>query len=411
MSAPAAPAPEKVTTGVYEAPVTRPITPFERLGLSGRALSTANWLGVVAAVYVLITAVHVIGDGFGIATGGHAATLFDFATNPLVAMMVGVAATVLTQSSSTTTSVTVGLVAGGLPLSIAIPVILGANLGTTLTNTLVSLGMARDKAAFRRGFAAATIHDFFNLLAVAIFLPLEIAFGLLENLATSLAGPLSGTDGGPLAAIFGGVGSVIKGATTPLADGITASLGWLPPVWQGLLMIGIAVALILLVINLIGRLLKVLMVGRARAVLHAAMGRGPLAGIGSGALMTIMVQSSSTSTALMVPLAGSGTLSLRQIYPFTLGANIGTTVTALIAAFAFDGPEAKVALIAALAHLLFNVLATALIFGIPGLRELPLRAASRLADIAAEKKLYAAGWVVGIFVVLPLGLIAVSAIV
>lgn len=383
----------------------RLISPFERLGFSGRTLDVINWLAVVAAVYVLITAVNVIGTGFKAATGDQAETLFAFATNPIIGLMIGVAATALTQSSSTTTSVTVGLVAGGLPLAVAIPIILGANIGTTLTNTLVSLGMVRDKEQFRRGFAAATVHDFFNLIAVLIFLPLEMAFGLLERIATFFAGHASDSDGGLFAAIFGGIGDVVKAATTPLADGIEHTVSWIPDPVRGIVMIVVAVALILMVINFIGRMLKVLMVGRAKQVFHAAMGRGPITGIGSGALMTVMVQSSSTSTALMVPLAGSGAFTLRQVYPFTIGANIGTTVTALISAFAFTGVQAHYALIAALVHLSFNILATLLIFGLPFLRELPPRGAVWLANLAAEKKVYAAVWVLGVFVVLPLVLI------
>ena len=385
-------------------------SPFERFGLTGRMLQTVNWLAVVAAVYVLITAVGVIGSGFSIATGGQAEALFEFATNPLVGLMIGVVATALTQSSSTTTSVTVGLVAGGLPLTVAIPIIMGANIGTTLTNTLVSLGMVKDKDAFRRGFAAATVHDFFNLIAVAIFLTLEMAFGLLERLSTSLASVSSGTDGGFVASIFGGIGTVVEAITEPLADGIEAGLGWVPGMWQGIAMIVVAVALILMVINFIGRLLKVLMVGRAKQVLHAAIGRNSLTGIASGTAVTVMVQSSSTSTALAVPLAGSGAFTLKQIYPYTLGTNIGTTVTALISAFAFTGPEATIALTAAYAHLLFNVMAVALIYGVPFLRGLPPRGATWLAGLAAEKKIYAAVWVLGVFVVVPLALILVTSL-
>src|SRR5699024_11153812 len=126
-------------------------------------------------------AVNVIGSGFALAVGDQAAELFSFASNPIVGLMIGVVATALIQSSTTTTSITVGLVAGGLPLEIAVPIILGANIGTTLTNTLVSFGMVRDREQFQRGFAAATVHDMFNLLAVVIFLPLEMMFGLLED--------------------------------------------------------------------------------------------------------------------------------------------------------------------------------------------------------------------------------------
>jgi len=410
MSAPSIEAPQRVSGSVDEASAKRPFSPFAQFGLSGRLLDIANWLSVAAAVYVLITAVNVIGTGFSIATGDQAETLFAFATNPIIGLMIGIVATALTQSSSTTTSVTVGLVAGGLPLGVAIPIILGANIGTTLTNTLVSLGMVREKESFRRGFAAATVHDFFNLIAVAIFLPLEIMFSLLERMSTWVAGMATGSDGGPVAAVLGAIGSTVKAGTKPLANLIEDSLSFIPGSWHGVVMILVAVALILLVINFIGKLLKVLLVGRARQVLHAAIGRGPIAGIGSGAVVTVMVQSSSTSTALIVPLAGSGAFTLKQIYPFTLGTNIGTTVTALIAAFAFDGAAGTIALTAALAHLMFNVLATLLIFSTPWLRDLPPRGATWLADLAAEKKVYAFAWVLGVFIVIPLALIGLSAL-
>ncbi|NDK32956.1 Na/Pi symporter [Nesterenkonia haasae] len=403
------PAPEKHETFTTGATAGTAVTPRLPAGLhhrfSTRTVTVLNWLIVVACVYVLITAVNVIGSGFSLAAGDRAASLFEFAANPVVGLMIGIVATALSQSSSTTTSVTVGLVAGGLPLGIAVPIILGANIGTTLTNTLVSLGMIRDKEQFRRGFAAATVHDFFNLLAVAIFLPLEIAFGLLERLATASASVLSGSDGGLAATIFGGIGSVVKTATTPLAKLITGSLEWLPGVWAGVAMIVVAIVLILTVINLIGRKLKALLVGRAQRVLNTAIGRGPITSIGSGAVVTVMVQSSSTTTALMVPLAGSGALSLRQLYPFALGANIGTTITALVAAFAFDGALGTIALTAALVHLFFNVLGTAVIYGIPGIREIPIKGAEWLSALAAERTLAAFGWVVGVFIALPLALI------
>ncbi|WP_146340914.1 Na/Pi symporter [Nesterenkonia sp. NBAIMH1] len=373
-----------------------------------RRRTVLNWLAVAAGVYFLITAVGVIGSGFSLATGDQAEALFGFAANPMIGLMIGIAATALTQSSSTTTSVTVGLVAGGLPLSIAIPIMLGANIGTTMTNTLVSLAMIRDKEQFRRGFSAATVHDFFNLLAVAIFLPLEMAFGLLERAATSVAGMIDGSeaaDTGLFETLLGGVGAMIKGATAPTGELIGAAFSPLPDVWAGIAMIAFATAMILVVINMISRKLKAVLVGRAERILHASVGRNPIVAIGSGVVVTVMVQSSSTTTALMVPLAGSGKLSLRQIYPFTLGANIGTTITALIAAMAFDGHLGTIALTAALVHLFFNIFATALIFGVPGLREVPLIGARWLSELAVRRAPAAFAWVCAVFIALPLGLI------
>lgn len=384
-------------------------SPLAFIPLKGRAADIRDWVGVVAGVYLLITAVKIIGSGFQIATGDQADQLFAFADNPLVALMVGLLATALTQSSSTTTSVTVGLVAGGMPMEVAIPMLMGANMGTTMTNTLVSLGMARDKQVFRRAFAAATVHDFFNLLAVVILLPLELMFGILNKSAGWLAEQTSGGGGG-LAVAFGAFGDFISGATESLYNVVNAGLGvfGMHPIAQGAIMIVLGVALILLVINKIGQLLKRLMVGKAKQVLHTAIGRGPISGIASGTVITVMVQSSSTTTSLAVPLAGSGAFSLRQIYPFTIGCNIGTTITAVIAAFGFSGGQATLALHAAFVHMLFNVFAALIIFGLPFLRSIPPRGAEILAKFSAEKKIYAVVWTFGVFLVLPLVLIAVT---
>ncbi|RGP56067.1 Na/Pi symporter [Pseudomonas abyssi] len=362
-----------------------------------------QWLAVLGLIYVLICAVSMIGSGFKAATGGQAQELFSFASNPYVGLVIGIVATALIQSSSTVTSLIVGMVAGGLPVGIAIPMIMGSNVGTTVTNTLVSLGHVRDKSEFRRAFSAATVHDFFNLIAVAIFLPLEIMFGLLEKVSAWLATLLVGADSYSMSDM-----NFMKSLTKPFVNLVDSVTGLLPGAMAGAAMVLAGLVLIFVAITYTGKLLKVLMVGKAKEVLHSAIGRGPVAGIASGALVTTFVQSSSTTTSLMVPLAGSGTFSLRQIYPFMLGANIGTTVTALLAATAVGGAVASSALQIALVHLMFNVFAVVVIFGLPFLRDLPIKGAEWLADIAAEKKIFAAIWMLGVFIVLPLLLIAAS---
>ncbi|MGK7885278.1 MAG: Na/Pi cotransporter family protein, partial [Crocosphaera sp.] len=153
-----------------------------------------KWLGVIILLYYLIVAVTLISSGFKLSVGEKAEELFTFATNPFAGLIVGIMATALIQSSSTVTSIIVSLVAGGLPVNIAVPMVMGSNLGTTITNTIVSLGHIGNKEEFRKAFAAATIHDFFNLLAVLIFLPLEITTHFLEKTALFLAQFLKGTD-------------------------------------------------------------------------------------------------------------------------------------------------------------------------------------------------------------------------
>ncbi|MBE1273735.1 Na/Pi symporter [Enterovibrio baiacu] len=370
---------------------------------TGKRADFMVWIKIVGLVYLLLLAVGMIGSGFKWATGGQAKELFEFASNPFTALIIGTVCTALIQSSSTVTSIIVGMVAGGLPLATAIPMVMGANIGTTITNTLVSLGHVRDKEEFKRAFSAATIHDFFNLMAVVIFLPLEIATGFLQKVSAWMVAPLSGSDGMSLSGF-----NFMKAITKPVINSVKGALESLGEPTGGIIMILLGITCIFISITIIGKLLKVAMVGRAKQLLHNAIGKGPVSGIFSGTLMTILVQSSSTTTSLAIPLVGSGVFKVREIYPFTLGANIGTCVTALLAATAVSGELADAALQISLVHLVYNVMAVAVIFGIPFLRELPLKGAAYMGDLAARSKLYPLAYIVFVFFVVPLFLILLS---
>lgn len=363
-----------------------------------------NWALVVFLIYSMLVAVSTVSSGFKIFSGGAAGAeqIFAFVTNPFAALILGTLATALVQSSSTVTAVIVGLVAGGLPLSIAIPMMMGANIGTTITNTIVSIGHVRDKEEFKRAFSAATVHDFFNLIAVMIFLPLEMMFGLLEKLAGSIAHVFADTANVSMKQF-----NFMKALTKPGVNFISDMLSMMEGKALGIAMVIAGVAIILFSVTYLGKVLKKVLVGRAKNILHNTIGKGPITGIASGAMVTVMVQSSSTTTSLMIPLAGSGTFTTRQIYPFTLGANIGTTITALLAATAISGSASQAALTVALVHFLFNFLAVVIIYGIPFLRELPLKGAEYLAEVGTENKLLALGYVLGTFFVIP-GLIMVG---
>ncbi len=357
--------------------------------------SWLQWLAVAGLVYLLICAVGMIGSGFKAATGDHAKELFAFASNPFAGLVVGTVATALIQSSSTVTSIIVGLVAGGLPVSVAVPMIMGANIGTSITNTIVSLGHVREKKEFARAFSAATVHDFFNLLSVVIFLPLEIAFGFLEKIGSFLSAPFYGGEAASMKSL-----NFVKAATGPVVNTAKETLLPLGDQVGGILLIALGIVLIFVSITLVGKLLKKLMVGKAREIMHTAIGRGPLSGIFSGSLVTVLVQSSSTTTSLMVPLAGSGAFGLKQIYPFTLGANIGTCVTAVLAATAVTG-NGEAALQIAFIHLTYNVLGVLFIYGIPFLRFVPVKSAEWLGATAAENKMVALLYILGVFFVAP----------
>ncbi|MEL6129223.1 MAG: Na/Pi symporter [Cyanobacteria bacterium J06628_4] len=367
--------------------------------------SVIQWLSVVFLVYLLIVAVGMIGAGFKSATGDRAEELFAFATNPFLGLIVGTVATALIQSSSTVTSIIVGLVAGGLPVATAIPMVMGANIGTTITNTLVSLGHVGDKNEFKKAFAAATVHDFFNLLSVIIFLPLEILFHPLERMGLFIANAMAGGGSMSIKDL-----NIVKAATKPLVTVFKNITHVLPAPFDGILLIFLGIGLIFLTIAFVGKLLKSLMVGKAKDILHVAIGRGPIAGIVAGTLITILVQSSSTTTSLMIPLAGAGVFGLAQIYPFTLGANIGTCITALLAATAVSGAEAVPALEIAMVHMLYNFLGVVVIYGIPFLCKLPILGAQTLANVASERKYLAFAYIISVFFVIPGLLLGITAL-
>jgi len=356
-----------------------------------------KWLFLLVLVYAMLLAVGLIGSGFKAATEDHARELFEYASNPIMGLIIGMVCTALIQSSSTVSSIIVAMVAGGLPITIAIPMMMGANIGTSITNTIVSLGHVADKEEFQRAFNAATIHDFFNIFAVLVFLPLEIAFGLLEHISAfmvSIAQSFSGTGGSAF--------NPIKAATSPVIDAVKTMLDSTPEIVAGLAKISLGLLLIIMSITYMGKVMKSLMVGRAREIIQNSLGRGAISGITSGTVVTVLVQSSSTTTSLMVPLVGNGVVTARAIYPFTLGANIGTCITALIAALAIEGPNALLALQIAFVHLVYNSLAVLVIYGMSFTRELPPKLSYQLSLKVAENKAYGLAYIVGVFFVIPL---------
>ena len=365
------------------------------------------WPGVVVLAYTLLVGVGVIGDGFKLISGGAdgAEQIFAFATNPILGVILGTLATALVQSSSTVTSVIVALVAGGMPVSLAVPMIMGANMGTTITNTIVSLGNIKEGPAFSRSFGAATVHDFFNLYSIILLLPIEMLFHPLERIAGALANLFVGGESASVASM-----NVLGKVTKPSVNWIGGVFKSLPDTLGAPLLIIVGITLVFFSVLYLGKMLRRLMTGKAKGVLNAAFDHGAIIAIIAGSIITIMVQSSSTTTSLVVPLVGAGVLTIMQIYPFTLGSNIGTTVTALLAATAVTGGYKIFALQIAFVHFLYNFLAVAIFAANPRLWQLPVRSAQWLGNMAEKSRLYALGYIVVVFFVLPAGVLGVQAI-
>src|SRR5215467_8603856 len=357
-----------------------------------------GWCGIAGLIYLLICAVSIISRGFAGLSSDAAHSMFDFAASPWVGLFVGVLGTVLIQSSTTTTAIAVTAVgSGALPIRGAVPIILGANVGTTVTTTLVALTFIGNRTQFRRALASSSIHDFYNWLALLIFFPIELIWHPLERVSGALTNGLYDTGWLPNPAHF----NIVRVATHPVVEGVTRATKPLSTTLGPLTTIVIGAVLILATVRYLGELLKLLMVGRARDVLMKAVGRNPYLAMVSGMGVTVLTQSSTITTSVLVPFAGAGILTPAQIYPVTVGANLGTTFTVVFAAFAVVGQDAKIGLQAAFVHLLYNLFAIIVIYVIPILRPVPLFFAETLARIAAERKWVVAVYLITVFIALP----------
>ena len=356
-----------------------------------------SWLyagGVCAAVYGLFASIDLLNIGFQSILGPQINGLLDLAANPWLGLLLGILTTALMQSSSIVTTLLVALVAGGLPIATAIPIVMGANLGTTITNTLVSLGYVSNDEDFERGFAAATIHDCFNLIALLIFFPLELFLHPLQRFSQWIL-----QQGLTLTFISDGFVSPVEWSLQPIRWLMSYGVNALPGPWDSLLLFSSSVGGLMISVTILGWLLKHWLGGPAQTAIRWAVGHGSsLGGLAAGASITALLQSSSMTTSLMVPLAGAGLVTLEEVYPFVLGANIGTCITALLATLAVNSP---VALQLALIHLGYNLFAVILIYGLPVLRSVPITMASKLASVTLSFRLVSIVYVVGLFFALP----------
>ena len=360
---------------------------------SQRWLGVVKTLGVFALLYVFLVSIGFIETGFKTAGKPLAEALISSTTNPFIGLFIGIMATSLIQSSSTTTSLVVGLVAAdALTLRGAVPFIMGANIGTSVTNTLASLGSVTRKEEFKRAFAAATVHDFFNFMTVIVLFPLEMRFHFLESSAVWIAAHLLGVEGAtfesPVKAILKPVSGGYKHL---LLDtwGLSKVAGVTTLITTGL--IGLFVSLVML-----SKMLRKVMAGASENAVQRVVGANMYGALLIGIVLTVSVQSSSITTSLFVPLVGTGILSVAQVYPLTLGANIGTTVTALMASLV--GNAAAVAI--AITHLLFNIAGILIFLPLPFMRW-PIRSSIAFAGWATERRAMAIVYVLVAFFGIP----------
>ena len=225
---------------------------------------------VFLLIYIFLVGVSSLEGGIKVMGADTQASLFSNVDHPLAGLFVGILGTVLVQSSSASTSVIVGLVASGaLGVDDAVPMIMGANIGTTVTNTLVSLGHVRQSNEFRRAFAAATVHDFFNVMAVALLLPVELATGWLSSIAEWISDKLVGSAGAEW--------------ESPIKKWVKEPVGWIKDALGsfgaetnvlGTLMVIIGLIVVLSSLIFITKNMKTLIAERVEQSMNAILGRG-----------------------------------------------------------------------------------------------------------------------------------------
>ncbi|XP_049646191.1 sodium-dependent phosphate transport protein 2B-like [Suncus etruscus] len=453
-------------------------------------IGIGKFIGLLLFLYLFVCSLDVLSSAFQLLGGKVAGQFFSnnlILSNPVAGMVIGVLVTALIQSSSTTTSIIVSMVASSLlTVRAAIPIIMGANIGTSITNTIVALMQAGDRNEFRRAFAGATVHDFFNWLTVLVLLPLEAATHYLELLTHFVLKSFDFKNGDDAPAILKVItdpftkliiqldGKVLNqialnevaaqnksmtkiwckvltnvtqmNVTVPSSENCTSpahcwtngSHTWtlknmtyqenidkcqhifvnfnLPDLAIGIILVILSLMALCGCLIMIIKILGSIMQGQVAIVIKKTLHTdlpfpfGWLTGylaILVGAVMTFIVQSSSVFTSTLTPLFGLGVISIERAYPLTLGSNIGTTTTAIMAALASPGNTLRSSLQIALCHFFFNISGLLLWYPIPFTR-LPIHLAKGLGNISAKYRWFAVVYIIIFFFLIPLAVFGLS---
>jgi len=319
--------------------------------------------------------------------------------------------------------------------------IMGANIGTSVTNTIVSVGQMGDRNEYRRAFAGATVHDCFNLLTVGLLLPIEAITGFLMYMAEGLVDAFGITNDQEK----GSKQDFLKVITKPVTSRIVqvdknivksvakakdqATLDalmqksmivnsqskaahlfmdtYMSDQEAGILLLIVSLILLTTCLLLLVKTLQSVFRGQAaiwmKSLLNLEFKSVPCVAdyilIGFGVGITILMQSSSITTSTLTPLVGIGLIRLEKMFPFTIGANVGTTVTGILSALASS--NIATGMTVALSHLLFNIIGFLIWFPIPVMRKVPLGFARALGNIAAEWRWFPPAYIATVFVALP----------
>lgn len=332
-------------------------------------LSGRQCIKALISLYFFFVAISLLGTAFNLLGGEFAFELITATSNPFIGLFIGLVVTSIFQSSSVTTAIIVGMVASGvLPFSSAIPMVMGANIGTSVTNIIVSLGHAHNKKDFSLAFKGAITHDFFNVCSVLVLFPLELMTGLIENTALFFSN------------LFYGLGGIEF--VSPLRIIVSPTSNFFESVFEfnSIILLIFSIILLFISLSLITKNLKKFLEENTNFSLDKNIFKKESHAFTIGIFFTAFIQSSSIATSLAIPLIANKALSIKKAYPYFLGANIGTTITAFLAALAIATP---IAVSVSLAHLLFNLIGILIFYP---LKIIPITLAEITSNIVSKSR-------------------------
>jgi sodium-dependent phosphate cotransporter len=353
---------------------------------------------ILAALFIFLLALDLMISSLQHLGASAAETIIMATSNPFTGLFIGLLVTAIIQSSSATTSMVVALVASGsITLEGAIPIIMGANVGTTITSTIVSLGFITKKKEFRRAVSAGTYHDFFNILTVLILFPLEYYNGFLSGVSEQIANAFFNQPIGVTTRISflgGGLGAVVTRIVALIDNGFVLVI------LSFLLLFGSILFFRRVLSRILGLETEARGHGRGTGV-EKFFFQSPLKCFGWGLVLTAAIRSSTITTSLVVPLVAKKVIRLGQAVPFILGANIGTTITAFIAAMS----NSNIAISIAIAHFLFNFIGVLIFSLVPYVKTIPVNLAKRLGKLTITYRLAGFVYILLTFFFIPFSLI------
>lgn len=372
-----------------------PISTLPLLFFQDKRIRLAGlFLACLVLLFLFLVSIEMIGIAMESYAFRYGAKLLDIVIDPLASFCIGMLGTVIFQRSSTTTSLAVVAVSSGIiDLSAATFIIFGANLGTTLTSDLVALSHIFQKRSFTNAFATALTHDIFNLLTLLLLVPIELFFQGLSKTAAFIVSILPSLEGSSLPMLF-----PIKQWVRSVGKAISYSLDF--PI------IEVAISLVLLALTLYSfkRILRQMVMNESTQFFEKSFFRNDYRTFGWGILITSIIQSSSLTTSISTLYAGAQKISPRKLFPLIAGANIGTTLTAFLAAL-FLSPAA---LSVAIAHLLFNVAGILLFFPVPFMRSVPVRISLWMTKVIIKPRSLVFVYLIMLYFCLPFGLLYIS---